>query len=157
MVKQPTEQEALPFRAPPALFLGVLLLGVLLHIFFPVQLLSAGRSIATGVPLVVLSIGLWAWAVGVMVRAGTSPVPRRPTTSLVMEGPFRYSRNPIYLAYTLAYAGVGCLVGSAWVLALLPLALALVQRLSIASEERYLTQRFGEAYLSYKARVRRWI
>ena len=157
MTRQPAGQDSLPFRAPPALFLGVLLAGIVLHIFFPVRFLSGASSLATGVPSIALGLILWTWAVGAMLRAGASPVPRHPATNLVTGGPFRYSRNPIYLAYTLAYAGISCLVGSVWSLALLPVALVLIQHLSVASEERYLEQQFGEAYRSYRARVRRWI
>ena len=157
MTGQPRERDERPFRAPPALYVGPLLVGAVIHLFFPLRFLSGTASLGTGVSFIVLGVALWVWAVGVMLRAGTSPEPRHPATTVVTRGPFRYSRNPIYVAYALAYAGISCLVGSTWMLVLLPVALVLAQRLSIASEERYLEQRFGESYLAYKAKVRRWV
>jgi protein-S-isoprenylcysteine O-methyltransferase Ste14 len=74
-----------------------------------------------------------------------------------MEGPFRHTRNPGYLSLTMIYAGLASLANALWAILLLPAALLVIQRGVIEREERYLERRFGEEYLRYKARVRRWI
>jgi protein-S-isoprenylcysteine O-methyltransferase Ste14 len=75
----------------------------------------------------------------------------------VAEGPYRFTRNPIYLGFTLVYGGVTALANSPWGALLLPFVLVLMQRGVIQREERYLERVFGEEYLQYKTRVRRWI
>ncbi len=90
-------------------------------------------------------------------RAGTPINPFRPSTALVTTGPYRFSRNPLYLALTLAYLGAGAAVNSAWPVLLLPALLFVMQWGVIAREERYLERRFGNAYRRYQARVRRWL
>ena len=111
-------------------------------------------------------IGLATLAVGIvlMVLAGvqfrrkhTSVIPYIPTTAIIQSGPFRISRNPIYLADTLCYVGVAILLNTAWPLFLLPLVLLVVHRGVILREERYLERKFGDEYNSYKLRVRRWL
>jgi protein-S-isoprenylcysteine O-methyltransferase Ste14 len=76
---------------------------------------------------------------------------------LTTEGPFRYTRNPSYLALAIVYAGIAALRNSLWAVLLLPLVLIVIQREVIGREERYLERAFGEEYLAYKARVRRWV
>ena len=90
-------------------------------------------------------------------RARTSPIPVKPTTAIVETGPYRFTRNPMYVGLTLLYLGLTLWVGSLWPLLLLPVALFALQRFVIAREERYLEAKFGDQYLRYKARVRRWI
>ncbi len=92
-----------------------------------------------------------------MVLAGTSPNPTKPTTKIVVQGPFRFFRNPIYLSFTLIYLGITIATNALWPLLLLPVVLVIIQLRALYPEEKYLEQRFGEEYLRYKARVRRWI
>ncbi len=92
-----------------------------------------------------------------MGRAGTSIKPTVPTTALVTTGPFRFSRNPLYVSVTLFYLGIAIAARSLWALALLLVVLVVMQRGVIDREERYLERRFGADYLRYKERVRRWI
>ena len=92
-----------------------------------------------------------------MRRAGTNVNPRDPTTAIVVEGPFRFSRNPLYLSLILAYLGITLLVNALWPLLLLPPLLVVLHWGVIAREERYLEAKFGESYRVYKARVRRWL
>jgi protein-S-isoprenylcysteine O-methyltransferase Ste14 len=109
------------------------------------------------VPLVVVAVALFAYAVTTFRSAGT-PVPaRKPTTVIVRTGPYRFSRNPIYLAFSLFQFGVAIWVNSVWLLATLVGAVALVHYVVIRREEQYLERRFGTQYLDYKARVRRWL
>jgi protein-S-isoprenylcysteine O-methyltransferase Ste14 len=81
----------------------------------------------------------------------------KPTTTLVTDGPFRYTRNPGYLGAAMVYAGIASLANALWVILLLPVTLLVMQYTAIEREERYLEGRFSEEYLSYKARVRPWI
>jgi protein-S-isoprenylcysteine O-methyltransferase Ste14 len=90
-------------------------------------------------------------------RAGTPTNPYKPSSGIVTEGPFRYTRNPAYLSMTTIYAGIAALARASWAFLLLPVALGVIRRGVIEREERYLERKFGEEYLRYKASVRRWI
>jgi protein-S-isoprenylcysteine O-methyltransferase Ste14 len=106
--------------------------------------------------LAVLAVSLFTWSVRTFRAAGT-PVPgNRPTTAIVGVGPYRFSRNPIYLAFSLFQAGVALVVNDAWVLVTLLPAIAVMSLVVIPREERYLEARFGEEYASYRRGVRRW-
>lgn len=110
-----------------------------------------------GASLTVVAIALFAYAAALFRAAGT-PVPaRKPTTVIVRTGPYRFSRNPIYLAFSLLQLGIAIWVNSVWLLATLGGAVALIQYVVIPREEQYLQRRFGPQYLSYKASVRRWL
>jgi protein-S-isoprenylcysteine O-methyltransferase Ste14 len=90
-------------------------------------------------------------------RARTPVAPYRPTTAIVTTGPYVFSRNPAYLGMALAYAGIAVAAEALWVLAVLVPTLIVIDRGVIAAEERYLERKFGEEYLRYKARTRRWL
>ena len=90
-------------------------------------------------------------------RAGTPVIPYKPSTALVVDGPYRISRNPIYLGMAALYVSLTFLLGIMWSLLFLPLVLIAVDRLIIAREEPYLERKFGQDYVEYKQRVRRWI
>ena len=83
--------------------------------------------------------------------------PYEPTTALVTEGPYCFTRNPLYLGLTLTYGGISALANALWATLLLPFVLVVMRRGVIDREERYLERAFGEEYIRYKARVRRWI
>ena len=101
-----------------------------------------------------LLAGWFEWA---MRRADTLANLYKPVSHIATEGPFRYTRNPAYLSMTMMYTGIASLANALWAIILLPVALLVIQRGVIEREERYLERKFGEEYLSYKARVRRWI
>jgi len=90
-------------------------------------------------------------------RARTSFLPFKPAAALVTNGPYRFTRNPMYLSLVLLYVGLALRSDLFWVLALAPIAIVLVQYLAIVREEQYLERKFGQEYLIYKARVRRWV
>ncbi len=92
-----------------------------------------------------------------MLQAGTDPRPDRPTGALVEAGPFRFSRNPIYLGFLVFAAGAALRWASLWGWLAVLAAFLLLDRAVVAREERYLTARFGEAYARYRTRVRRWL
>jgi protein-S-isoprenylcysteine O-methyltransferase Ste14 len=91
-----------------------------------------------------------------MREAGTNVSISEPTTRIVTHGPFRVSRNPLYLASTLGIMGVATVVNTIWIVLLVPIQIAIIS-LQIKREERYLERKFPEEYPRYKARVRRWL
>jgi protein-S-isoprenylcysteine O-methyltransferase Ste14 len=91
------------------------------------------------------------------LRVQTSPNPYRPAAHLVTGGPYRFTRNPMYLGFTLWYLGASAWMNALWPLVLLPVVLLVIQRGVIAREEAYLQRRFGRDYTEYQARVRRWL
>jgi len=142
---------------PPIVYLGSIGLGLLVHLFWPMQLLPPSLGALLGVMVMLAAGVLFISAVRTLRKAGT-PVPgNRPTTTIVRRGPYRFSRNPIYLAFTLLQIGLAAWVNSpGLLLALLP-ALALMTLVVIPREERYLEARFPTQYLPYKRAVRRWL
>ena len=145
------------FIPPPLFYVLPLAAGALLQRFYPIAVLPPRIALVAGVLLVALGIALFASAFFNFRRARTSLVPIKPTTAIVETGPYRFTRNPMYLSLALAYLGVTLWMDSLWPLLFLPLVLFTVQRAVIAREERYLEAKFGDEYRGYKTRVRRWI
>jgi protein-S-isoprenylcysteine O-methyltransferase Ste14 len=146
------------FIPPPLLYAVPLGVGALLQRLVPIAILPRSvETVAGGWLLFALGIALFAAALLNFHRARTSLIPVKPTTAIVESGPYRLTRNPMYVSMTLVYLGVTLWIDSAWPLVFLPIILFTVQRAVIAREERYLEAKFGEAYRGYKARVRRWI
>lgn len=144
--------------APPPLIYGAAFLaGLLLNRAAPAQPLPDALRPALGWPLVGAAVLLAAWAARTMRRAGTHIDPHKPVTALVTTGPFRFTRNPLYLSLTLLYLGLTALLNALWPLVLLPVVLAVIRFGVIDREERYLERKFGDAYRRYRATVRRWI
>jgi len=142
---------------PPLVYAGSIVLGLVLHFLWPARLVASSINTPLGAAITVLSIGLFVSAVRTFRAAGT-PVPGNlPTTTIVGTGPYRFSRNPIYLAFSLLQVGVAIWVNSVVVLLTLIPAAALMQYVVIPREERYLEARFHSEYLRYKASVRRWL
>jgi protein-S-isoprenylcysteine O-methyltransferase Ste14 len=142
---------------PPIVYLGSIGLGLLLHRSWPIELLPASASMPIGAMVVLLAAALFISAVRTLRKAGT-PVPgNRPTTSIVRTGPFGFSRNPTYLAFTLFQAGIAAWVNSLGVLLMLLPALAVMGLVVIPREERYLEARFPSEFVPYKRDVRRWL
>ena len=142
---------------PPLVYLGAIALGLLLHFAWPVRLVSRAVSGPLGGTAVLVAGALFVSAVRTFRTAGT-PVPgNRPTTTIVRTGPYRFSRNPIYLSFSLLQFGVALWVNSLWLLVTLVPAVALMSFVVIPREEQYLETRFPSDYLPYKAAVRRWL
>jgi len=144
---------------PPLLFGGALALGLALD--FGLVRVSTGlpsplRLVAAAALLAAAAV-LLAGALVRFHRAGTAVEPWRPSTALVTDGVYRFTRNPIYLALAFLYGALALAADSAVSLLLLPPLLAVMQAGVIAREERYLEAKFGEEYRRYKASVRRWI
>jgi len=142
---------------PPLVYLTSLILGSVIQLAAPLPFLPGVLAMPLGAPLVVLAIALFAYAFATFRAAGT-PVPaRKPTITIVQAGPYRFSRNPIYLAFSLLQLGIALWVNSVWLLATLVGAVALMHYFVIPREEEYLARRFGSQYLDYKASVHRWL
>ncbi len=156
-MSRPSSDTANVVVLPPLLYGVALAVGFLLQWLAPRAIVaSATRYWAGGI---VLALGL-ALAFGGRhhrERAGTNVNPREPTTALVVSGPFRFSRNPLYVALTLMYAGLAVVANAFWVLVLLVPVLLVLHSGVVRREERYLEAKFGEAYRQYRARVRRYL
>jgi protein-S-isoprenylcysteine O-methyltransferase Ste14 len=145
-----------PIR-PPLVYLVSIGFGLLIHLLWPVKLLPASTNVPIGVMLVLAAGALFISAVRTFRKAGT-PVPgNRPTTVIVRAGPYAFSRNPVYLAFTLLQVGIAAWINSLGVLVTLLPALALMVLVVVPREERYLEARFPSEYLPYKREVRRWL
>jgi protein-S-isoprenylcysteine O-methyltransferase Ste14 len=147
---------------PPVAYLGPLILGLLLNRKIPAPFLPRGLARILGLPLIGGGVLLGGLTYRTMRRADTPIIgepfiPGKPTATLITDGPFRYSRNPGYLGAAMVYAGIASLANALWAVLLLPVTLLTMRRTAIEREERYLERKFGEEYLRYKARVRRWI
>ncbi len=153
----PADAANLGLVRPPLVYLGSIVLGLVLHYAWPVRLVPPSVSTPVGAVLILLAVGLFGAAVRALRAAGT-PVPgNRPTTAIVRGGPYRFSRNPIYLAFTLVQLGLAVWVNSLGLLITLIPAAALIALVVVPREERYLEVRFPAEYSSYKAAVRRWL
>lgn len=150
----------LHLMASPPLTFGVPFgAGVILHVMTGSNIETGENIVAVGLGAVLIAAGLLlsGWATIALRRAGEHPEPSRPTTALVADGPYRFSRNPIYVAFTLLGLGIGLILNSPWILGSVPVAVAALQILVIVREERYLESVIGPAYVGYRQRVRRWV
>jgi len=114
-------------------------------------------SAGVGAGLFALGAVIAGWGLAIFHRASTTTVPGERSTLLVTRGPYRLTRNPMYVGLTLAYLGEAGLLRQIWPLAVLPMVLAYLQWMVIPLEESKLLDTFGEEYESYRGRVRRWI
>ena len=117
------------------------------------------RNVGLVLGLLVGGLGLLAGGLAGrrFIAAGTPIPPDRPTKTLVFDGVFQYTRNPMYLGFTLLLICFGLVFDDVWFFVAAPVAVFAVTKLAIEREEVYLERKFGAAYLSYKERVRRWI
>ena len=153
-----TRAETTGIRVPPPVYLLVCFLaGVGLELAFPIDGPSTPVRIAVAVACGLAWLALDGWAMTAFVRAGTSIPPMRPSTVLVTSGAYRLSRNPMYVGMAFLYVALAFAFSVIWALALLPIAILALDRLVIAKEEPYLERTFGQPYLDYKRRVRRWL
>jgi protein-S-isoprenylcysteine O-methyltransferase Ste14 len=142
---------------PPLVYLASIAAGLALHLAWPIRVVPPGLSVPLGAAATAVAIGLFVVSVRRFRLAGT-PVPgNRPTTIVVRSGPYAYSRNPIYLSFSLLQLGVALWVNSLWVLITLIPAVLLMSLVVISREEAFLEARFPSEYLPYKRSVRRWL
>ncbi|MGB3633618.1 MAG: isoprenylcysteine carboxylmethyltransferase family protein [Rubrobacteraceae bacterium] len=141
---------------PPLIYLGFLATGLLLKKAPPARFLPHNASRLIGGSLLAAGLLLGGWFQRALRRAGTPVNPQKPVSSLVSDGPFRYSRNPGYLSLAMMYGGIASLANAFWAILLLPAALLTIRRGVIEREERYLEGKFGAEYRRYKVQVPRW-
>lgn len=145
---------------PPGLYLAGLVIGYLLQWLWPVPILPGGADPVVriiGAALALGGLAVMLLAVAGFRRAGTSPNPTVATSALTFDGPYRFTRNPMYLGMALLLAGLAGIGNALWpLLAVIPV-VAIVQTQVIAREERYLEGKFGDEYRAYRSRVRRWL
>lgn len=154
--REPPDRAEVAFRPPVVLGLS-LAAGFLGRWITPLTFLPEGASAVLGPAVIGVAAALFGWA-GYTMHAGNASIPTyEPTDVIVANGPYRLSRNPIYLAMVLILCGVGVWVNSLWFLGGAGVSAVLLTRGVIFREEQYLERKFGPEYLSYKARVRRWL
>ncbi|MCY0094809.1 methyltransferase family protein [Hoeflea ulvae] len=141
---------------PPLLLVGLTLSAILLHLISPVALQFIGARPA-GLLLICLALGIDLWAMRTLHEAHTTILPNRRSSHLVTQGPFRFSRNPIYVANLLLIIGMGLVSSNGWFVLLAPVDALLTHFLAVRREENHLLANFGFQYETYCRKVRRWI
>jgi len=145
---------------PPFVFLAGGGISWLLHRWIAFEIDGDGAgSVQEGLGALLTAGGfaVMLWGIVTFARAGTAIVPYSPASTLVHRGPYRFTRNPMYVGLTGGYVGLALLLNSAWALLVLPLVLAALSRFVIRREERHLRSAFGSDYDAYCRRVRRWV
>jgi protein-S-isoprenylcysteine O-methyltransferase Ste14 len=142
---------------PPVYFLVALVAMPCLHFLIPGRQLIDSPLRYVGLVIVAAGAALIIWAAGLFRKAETTIKPFQESSSLVVRGPYRLTRNPMYLGMACILVGTGVLFGSASPFAVVPVFVALIQWRFIRAEEAALERRFGAAYREYRARVRRWV
>jgi protein-S-isoprenylcysteine O-methyltransferase Ste14 len=142
---------------PPLIWLVNAVISVLVHLFVRLPIMRYGFCLVCGVVLIILAPTLALSALRTMKATGTNVDPAKPALTIVRGGPFRFTRNPMYLALCLVQGALGFFLND-WITLLFVVPLALILHYGvILREERYLTAKFGERYLRLKHDVRRWI
>ena len=151
--------DAPAYRMWPPLALGVpLLAGLALTAALGDPVALAGRPARVAGTVLVVAFVLWnGWTMAVMASHRTSILPGGATNLVLQSGPFRLSRNPLYVGLVALDVGLALLTGSFWALLFVPVGIAALVWGAILPEERYLSAKFGAAYTAYRARVRRWL
>lgn len=143
---------------PPIVLLFVFLLGLLADWFYPLKLVPAAvPNVLLGAFIFVDGLALFVWAIVTMRRAGTRVETVQPTTAIVAAGPYRFSRNPIYLAMMAGLVGLAIGFNNGWMLVALVAFFLIIRYGVVVREEAYLARKFGDVYLGYKSQVRRWL
>ena len=142
---------------PPLIYAGARASGLLANRLYPIPFLPDGISRALGWPSIFAGLAIGLLSFREMERARTNVDPYKPTTAIVVEGPYRYTRNPLYGGMTLTYAGVSARADALLAALFLPAVLAVMWSGVIGVEKRYLEREFDDQYSGYKTRVRRWI
>ena len=143
---------------PPIMLLLAFLLGLLADWLYPLKFVPAAvPNVLLGSFIFIDGFALVVWAITTIRAAGTHVQTTQPTTAIVAEGPYRFSRNPIYLGMFLGLIGLAIAFNTIWILVALLAFYAVIRYGVIAREEAYLTRKFGDVYRGYQAQVRRWL
>ncbi|WP_373486413.1 isoprenylcysteine carboxylmethyltransferase family protein [Blastomonas sp.] len=143
---------------PPLVFIGFILLGLLADRLLSLPSMPISRDITwVGFALVMVGIGLLIISLGLFRAVGENPEPWTPSQEIIARGPYRHSRNPMYLGMLLIHIGYAIWSASMGILFFALFAFVAIDRFVIAKEESYLRRRFGKMYEDYERRVRRWV
>jgi len=145
---------------PPLLFVGGFLVAWLLDRWLTFEIDGEGAGMlqtVIGMTLLTGGLSLMGWGLVTFARARTAIIPHRPARVLVRSGPYRFTRNPMYVGLTAAYVGSAFVLNTAWPIVMLPVVLTALVRLVVWREERHLSRKFGDAYAEYGRQVRRWL
>lgn len=142
---------------PPLVYLAGIVIGIAISIWMPTKIAPDSLAWTLGGILIICGAVLSGSAILKFKGVGTTVRPDRAASTLVVVGPYRITRNPMYLGLALVYVGIAIAVQSVWALILLPVVLTIIQRRAIEPEEAFLERRFGASYIRYKEDVRRWI
>lgn len=143
--------------SPWVIFAGFVVAGSVLNWFWPHAFLPGIWSLVIGFALIFVAADVQTYAARELVRMKTNIGVRKPATALATEWPFSVSRNPVYAGIVLLNIGVACFINALWILLLTPVLALVLQKGVIEPEEAYLEQKFGNEYIRYKAKVRRWL
>ena len=142
---------------PPYVYLASIVVGWTLHLLVPVTFVPGGAGTPIGLAMIALAFAIFGLANRQFSAVGTTIPTNTPTSAIATRGPYRFSRNPIYVALSLLHLGIAFWVDSVWLLATLSATFVFMNVGVVAREERYLETKFGEEYLRYKRSVRRWL
>ena len=157
MSNRTTSDKAGVLMFPPLLYLLVLATGILISYFFPKQLIGFSIALPMGIIISMAGIASLIFAAH-LFRKNKNPVnPSGSTQLIISNGIYKYTRNPMYLSLTIIYTGISIITNAWFSFVLLFPLLIVVQKGIIEREEKYLTRKFGDEYLAYKGKVRRWI
>jgi protein-S-isoprenylcysteine O-methyltransferase Ste14 len=156
-MRNATGDRANVVASPPVIFAAVLALGFILDWRWPASFLPDGWSLPLGFIIIFLAANIKLFAVRELVRIKSNLNVYRPTNDIATSGPYGMSRNPIYAGIVLLNIGIACFVNSLWIFLLTTVLVPMLLKGVIEPEEAYLEQKFGDKYLRYKVKVRRWI
>ena len=143
---------------PPLAWALAVVAGLALDWLVPARFVPAGLpAIAIGAAVFVLGLALGVWAIVTMLKAGTNVPTNRPVIAMVTRGPYRFTRNPIYVGMLAGQTGLAIGFDSLWLLLTLVLFFAVLHVGVVRREEAFLARKFGDAYLEYQRQVRRWV
>ena len=144
---------------PPLVYLLAVLAGLAVGYWVAAAPVPIDRNlrITVGVLIVVAGVALAAWARIGFLRTGQSVIPWTPTPELIFQGPYRFTRNPMYVGMTLLTIGLGVALNNLWISLFALPALLVVHLIAVLPEEKYLAEKFGDGYRSYLSRVRRYL
>jgi len=144
---------------PPLVLLAIIGAGVGLRYLVAPPPLPGGRAVqfAVGGALVALALAIGGSAFGLFKKSGQDPAPWKPSPSLVLQGAYRFTRNPMYVSMTLSVIGLGFALDDLWLVIGAALFLIIVHYTAVLREEAYLDEKFGDEYRAYKKKVRRYL
>ena len=142
---------------PPVFYLVMIVIGIGINSVVPLQWQTGFFAVWLGIAVIGLGLMTIAWTAFEFRRHQTTIMPHKASSRIIQMGPFRVSRNPIYVCFTLIQLGVGIALGNIWILLLILPTIWIMTRFVIEREEAFLKQAFGEEYIAYLGRVRRWV